>query len=89
MCLVKSAKIVVDIMIDVMLDAVTKQPLIQAEEDLAISTLLRLPMSVLHRKHRERIMASWQGANSYRHKTSVLALKIRVMRFPMFYEVIT
>jgi hypothetical protein len=74
-------------MVDVMLDSINKKECPKLIEDLALKSFLQLPMAVLHRKHRERLMTSWQNNLSSVLQPAVLALKIRVMRYPMFYEV--
>ena len=80
-------------MIDTMLDndKHTANPLIDGEgnNSFAIKCLLQVPISILHRKHREQIMKAWCPVlgESTSLDSSVLALKIKTMRFPMFYEV--
>lgn len=91
---------IIDMMIDILLDEV-EQPKSQlfnssSRDSLAVQTLLQLSTVTLHRKNRERIMRSWIPIRAEKSKSSreikwttpsILALKIKMMRFPMFYEV--
>lgn len=79
-------------MIDIMLDAVTEGQDVSSassELNLTITSLLQLPMVVVHRKHRERVMKSWipSAKSDDVLNSAMLALKIKMMSFPMFYEV--
>jgi len=82
-----------EMMIDTMLDNESNSlnPLIKTttNNSFAIKSLLQLPIGSLHRKHRERIMKAWLPISSGPGvlDPAVLSLKIKTMRFPMFYEV--
>lgn len=74
-------------------ESYASNPLVNTSEDnsFAVKSLLQVPIGILHRKYRERIMKAWSPAEDDTTSTQldpmVLALKIKTMRFPMFYKV--
>jgi hypothetical protein len=79
-------------MIEIMLDQQTNanNPLTAstANNAFSVSCLSSLSPTILHRKYRERILQGWLTTyESTALDPAVLALKVKTMQHPMFYEV--
>jgi len=69
----------------------------QANNQMAIRSLIELPLDVFSKKERERIMKAWLPSSSQQNTDlsyestaldpQVLALKVKIMHRPSLYEV--